>query len=222
MESGASVSLWDRDEALVKKTAQKLSSKGNVEAVVMEVSDLTSVENAVKSTQNSLGSIDILVCNAATNPVFGSLSNLPDQAFEKLVKVNIQSTLWLSQLVIPQMVESGGGSIILLSSIAAIRGNAFIGAYGMTKAAESALARNLAVEYGPSNVRVNAIAPGFIETDMTDGLPDDQKEALASQIPMGRLGTADEIAQTVLFLAGDSGSYITGQTLHVNGGMYTV
>ena len=109
-----------------------------------------------------------------------------------------------------------------MSSVVGIKGKAGQSNYAASKAGIIGFSKSIALELGSRNIRCNVIAPGFIETDMTDSLPQDQKEALASQIPMGRLGTVDEVAQTVLFLAGDGGSYITGQTLHVNGGMYSI
>ena len=219
--AGASVIISSRKKDACDQVSEMMLGEGlSVKSIPCNVGVKEEVEELVKNTRVKFGNIDILVCNAATNPVFGSLSNLPDQAFEKLVKVNIQSTLCLSQLVVPQMVESGGGSIILLSSIAAIRGNAFIGAYGMTKAAESALARNLAVEYGPSNIRVNAIAPGLVKTDFAKALwenPEILKQSTAT-CPMKRIGEPDEIGGAAVFLASQAGSFVNGHTLVIDGG----
>ena len=219
--AGASVIISSRKKDACDQVSEMMLGEGlSVKSIPCNVGVKEEVEELVKNARIKFGNIDILVCNAATNPVFGSLSNLPDQAFEKLVKVNIQSTLWLSQLVIPQMVESGGGSIILLSSIAAIRGNAFIGAYGMTKAAESALARNLAVEYGPSNVRVNAIAPGLVKTDFAKALWEDPvyRKKQESVTPLRRIGLPEDIAGVAHFLASPASAYLTGQSIVVDGG----
>jgi len=213
--AGASVIISSRKKDACDQVSEMMLGEGlSVKSIPCNVGVKEEVEELVKNTRVKFGNIDILVCNAATNPVFGSLSSLPDQAFEKLVKVNIQSTLWLSQLVIPQMVESGGGSIILLSSIAAIRGNAFIGAYGMTKAAESALARNLAVEYGPSNVRVNAIAPGPTIKNQRQSEKHFKKQYLAT--PLKRQVDVEQICNAVDFFIKNRS--ITGQVLAIDSG----
>ena len=142
--------------------------------------------------------------------------------FDRILSRNLRYALVSCREVASSLIEqSSPGAIVNISSIAA-RAIPLLAGYGAAKAGIIGFTKSLAREVGVRGVTVNAIAPGFIETDMTDSLPQDQKEALALQIPMGRLGTADEVAQTVLFLAGDGGSYITGQTLHVNGGMYTV
>jgi 3-oxoacyl-[acyl-carrier protein] reductase len=128
----------------------------------------------------------------------------------------------MSKSVLRGMIKKRSGRIISITSVVGAMGNAGQSNYAASKAGMIGFTKSLAREVGVRNITVNAIAPGFIETDMTDSLPEEQKEVLASQIPMGRLGTADEVAQAVLFLAADSGSYVTGQTLHINGGMYLV
>ena len=147
---------------------------------------------------------------------------MKEDEWEDIINTNLSSIYKMSKSVLRGMIKKRSGRIISITSVVGAMGNAGQSNYAAAKAGMIGFTKSLAREVGVRGITVNAIAPGFIETDMTDSLPDDQKEALASQIPMGRLGTADEIAQAVLFLAGDGGSYITGQTLHVNGGMYTV
>ena len=219
--SGASVVISSRKKEACDKVCSDINEKGfSAVSIPCNVGVKQDIEDLVAKTNTSFGNVDILVCNAATNPVFGSLSEMPDDAFEKLVKVNIHSTLWLSKLVVPQMIENGGGSIILLSSIAAIRGNAFIGGYGMTKAAESALARNLAVEYGHANVRVNAISPGLVKTDFAKALWNDPgyRKKQETATPLRRIGLPEDIAGVAHFLAAPASAYLTGQSLVVDGG----
>jgi len=219
--SGASVVISSRKKEVCDKVCSEITKQGlSAVSIPCNVGVKQDVEDLVANTNASFGNVDILVCNAATNPVFGPLSEIPDDAFEKLVKVNIQSTLWLSKLVVPQMISNKGGSIILLSSIAAIRGNAFIGGYGMTKAAESALARNLAVEYGHANVRVNAISPGLVKTDFAKALWNDPvyRKKQETATPLRRIGLPEDIAGVAHFLASPASAYLTGQSIVVDGG----
>jgi dehydrogenase/reductase SDR family member 4 len=166
------------------------------------------------------GGIDILVCNAATNPVYGPAANLTDELFAKIMTVNVQSTIWLCNLVLPQMADRGGGSIVILSSIAALRGSATIGAYGMSKAAEAAIARNLAVEWGPKGIRINAIAPGVVNTDFAKELVNDpvRRAQMENRTPLRRFGEPHDIAGIVHFLASPASAYITGQVIVADGG----
>jgi 3-oxoacyl-[acyl-carrier protein] reductase len=128
----------------------------------------------------------------------------------------------MSKAVLRGMIKKKAGRIISITSVVGAMGNAGQTNYAAAKAGIMGFTKSLAREVGARGITVNSVAPGFIQTDMTDALPEDQKDELAAQIPMGRLGTVNEVAQAVLFLAGDSGAYITAQTLHVNGGMYTV
>ena len=139
-----------------------------------------------------------------------------------IIDTNLSSNYKMSKSVLRGMIKKRSGRIISITSVVGAMGNAGQSNYAAAKAGIMGFTKSLAREVGVRGITVNAVAPGFIETDMTDSLPDDQKEALASQIPLGRLGAASEVAEAVLFLAGESGSYITGQTIHVNGGMYTV
>ena len=195
----------------------KISGKG----IVLNVTDNNQISSLGESIKNDFGIVDILVNNAGITRD-NILIRMKDDEWEDIINTNLSSVYKMSKSVLRGMIKKRSGRIISITSVVGAMGNAGQSNYAAAKAGMIGFTKSLAREVGVRGITVNAIAPGFIETDMTDSLPDDQKEALASQIPMGRLGTADEIAQAVLFLAGDGGSYITGQTLHVNGGMYTV
>jgi len=195
----------------------KISGKG----MKLDVTDNEQVSNLVKDIGKDFGSVDILVNNAGITRD-NILLRMKEDEWEDIINTNLSSIYKMSKSVLRGMIKNRSGRIISITSVVGAMGNAGQSNYGAAKAGIIGFTKSLAREVGVRGVTVNAIAPGFIETDMTDSLPDEQKKALAGQIPMGRLGTADEVAQSVLFLAGDSGSYITGQTLHVNGGMYTV
>ena len=195
----------------------KISGKG----MKLDVTDSEQVSNLVKNIGEDFGSVDILVNNAGITRD-NILLRMKEDEWEDIINTNLSSIYKMSKSVLRGMIKKRSGRIISITSVVGAMGNAGQSNYGAAKAGIIGFTKSLAREVGVRGVTVNAIAPGFIETDMTDSLPDEQKEALAGQIPMGRLGTADEVAQAVLFLAGDSGSYITAQTIHVNGGMYTV
>jgi 3-oxoacyl-[acyl-carrier protein] reductase len=195
----------------------KISGKG----MKLDVTDNEQVSNLVKDIGEDFGSVDILVNNAGITRD-NILLRMKEDEWEDIINTNLSSIYKMSKSVLRGMIKNRSGRIISITSVVGAMGNAGQSNYAAAKAGMIGFTKSLAREVGLRGITVNAIAPGFIETDMTDSLPDDQKEALASQIPMGRLGTADEIAQVVLFIAGDGGSYITGQTIHVNGGMYTV
>ena len=195
----------------------QISGKG----IVLDVKDNDQISSLGEGIKKDFESIDILVNNAGITRD-NILLRMKEDEWEDIINTNLSSVYKMSKLVLRGMIKKRSGRIISITSVVGSMGNAGQSNYAAAKAGMIGFTKSLAREVGVRGITVNAIAPGFIQTDMTDSLPDDQKEALASQIPMGRLGTADEIAQVVLFLAGDGGSYITGQTLHVNGGMYTV
>jgi len=195
----------------------KISGKG----MKLDVTDSEQVSNLVKNIGEDFGSVDILVNNAGITRD-NILLRMKEDEWEDIISTNLSSIYKMSKSVLRGMIKRRSGRIISITSVVGAMGNAGQSNYAAAKAGIIGFTKSLAREVGVRGITVNAIAPGFIETDMTDSLPDDQKEALASQIPMGRLGTPNEVAQAVLFLAGESGSYITGQTIHVNGGMYTV
>ena len=174
----------------------------------------------VDRTHDAYGQIDILVCNAAINPYAGPMADCPDEAFDKIMGSNIRSNHWLCSMVLPEMKERQDGSVIIVSSIGGLRGSEILGAYSISKAADMQMARNIAVEYGPYNVRANAIAPGLIRTDFAKYLwenPDILKRSTAGA-PLRRIGEADEIAGAAVFLSSRAGAFTTGQTIVCDGG----
>ena len=195
----------------------KVSGKG----IKLNVTDNEQIASLIKSVNEDFGSIDILINNAGITRD-NILLRMKEDEWEDIINTNLSSLYKMSKSVLRGMIKKRSGRIISITSVVGVMGNAGQSNYAAAKAGMIGFTKSLAREVGVRGITVNAVAPGFIETDMTSNLPDEQKEALASQIPMGRLGTPDEVANAVLFLAGDSGSYITGQTLHVNGGMYTV
>ena len=194
----------------------KISGKG----MMLDVTNNDQISYLIRTINEDFGSIDILVNNAGITRD-NILMRMKEDEWEDIINTNLSSIYKMSKSVLRGMIKNRSGRIISITSVVGAMGNAGQSNYAAAKAGIIGFTKSLAREVGVRGITVNAIAPGFIETDMTDSLPDNQKEALASQIPMGRLGTADEVAQVALFLAADTGSYITGQTLHVNGGMYS-
>ncbi len=219
---GARVVVSSRKAEACEAVAAAIRGRGG-EALVIpcNISRRNEVEALVAGTLETWGRIDALVCNAAVNPVYGPLGELSDEAFDKVMGANVKSNLWLCNLVIPGMAERGGGAVVIVSSIAGIRGTEMIGAYGISKAADFALARNLAVEWGPRNVRVNCIAPGLIKTDFARALWEDEErlEQRNAATPLRRIGTPDEIGGIAAFLASPAASFITGQIIVADGGV---
>jgi NAD(P)-dependent dehydrogenase (short-subunit alcohol dehydrogenase family) len=176
----------------------------------------------VDATHERLGPVDILVGNAGVNPFYGSMSEIPDAAYDKIMATNVKSNLWLTNLVAPDMIARGGGSIMITSSTGAFAPSLVLGAYSISKLAVIGLVRNLAAELGPSQVRVNAICPGLIRTDFAQALWDnpEAEERANQQIPLRRLGEADDLKGLAVFLGSDASAYITGQALTVCGGSH--
>ncbi len=189
--------------------------------MALNVTDNDQISEVMKNITDTYGAVDILINNAGITRD-NLLMRMKEDEWDAIMNTNLASVYKMSKAVLRGMMKKKAGRIISIASVVGAMGNAGQTNYAAAKAGIMGFTKSLAREVGPRGITVNAVAPGFIKTDMTDALPEEQKEALASQIPMGRLGTADEIAGSVLFLAGDSGSYVTAQTIHVNGGMYTV
>ena len=201
----------------------KIFNENNIlgKGMKLNVTDNEQISTLIKTITENYGSVDILINNAGITRD-NILVRMKDDEWEDIINTNLSSVFRMSKAVLRGMIKKKSGRIISITSVVGAMGNAGQSNYSAAKAGIMGFTKSLAREVGVRGITVNAIAPGFIETDMTDKLTEDQKESLASQIPMARLGTVEEIAQSVLFLSGESGSYITAQTLHVNGGMYTV
>ena len=203
----------------ISRTFQENSINGK--GFALNVTENDQIEKLMGSISDEFGSVDILVNNAGITRD-NLLMRMKDDEWNDIMNTNLASVYKMSKAVLRGMMKKKNGRIISIASVVGAMGNAGQTNYSAAKAGIMGFTKSLAREVGPRGITVNAIAPGFIKTDMTDALPEEQKEFLANQIPLGRLGTVDEIAQSVLFLARESGAYITAQTLHVNGGMYTV
>ena len=199
----------------------KIFNENNIlgKGMKLNVTDNEQISTLLKNITEDYGSVDILINNAGITRD-NILVRMKEDEWDDIINTNLSSVYKMSKAVLRGMIKKRSGRIISITSVVGSMGNAGQSNYAAAKAGIMGFTKSLAREVGIRGITVNAIAPGFIKTDMTDALPDAQKEALASQIPLARLGTVDEIAQSVLFLAGESGSYITAQTLHVNGGMY--
>jgi NAD(P)-dependent dehydrogenase (short-subunit alcohol dehydrogenase family) len=220
-KAGAKVVISSRDAQACEAVVRELKQQGH-EAIALacHVGRKDQLRSLVDNTVSHWGKVDVLVCNAATNPVFGTLKDIDDGAFDKIMSTNVKSVLQLCNMICPLMAANGSGSVILMSSIAALRGNREIGAYGVSKAALAALTRNLAVEWGPQGIRVNAIAPGLVKTDFARALwedPDRLKRA-ESRTPLRRIGEPNDIAGVALFLATQASAYVTGEMIVADGG----
>jgi NAD(P)-dependent dehydrogenase (short-subunit alcohol dehydrogenase family) len=221
-EHGAKVVISSRKAGPCEEVAAEINerSPGHAIAVPANISSKEDLQRLVDETRKAFGKIDILVCNAASNPFYGSQLDISDDAFRKILDNNIVANNWLIQMVAPEMKERHDGAIVIVSSIGGLRGSTVIGAYCISKAADMQLARNLAQELGPDNIRVNCIAPGLVKTDFARALwdtPEGEKRA-SSGTPLRRLGEPDDIAGAAVFLGSKAGSWMTGQTIVVDGG----
>ena len=199
----------------------KIFAENNIlgKGMMLNVTDNEQISELLTSITADYGSVDILVNNAGITRD-NILVRMKEDEWDDIINTNLSSVYKMSKAVLRGMIKKRSGRIISITSVVGAMGNAGQSNYAAAKAGIMGFTKSLAREVGVRGITVNAIAPGFIKTDMTDALSDKQKETLAIQIPLARLGTVDEIAQSVLFLAGESGSYITAQTLHVNGGMF--
>lgn len=222
-DQGAKVVISSRKADACAEGAQAINAKhGGSTALPIpaNISSKDDLQNLVDETRRQLGRIDILVCNAASNPYYGPMAGISDDQFRKILDNNVIANHWLIAMVAPEMLERKEGSIILISSIGGLRGSTMIGAYNISKAADFQLARNLAAEFGPAGVRVNCIAPGLIRTDFARTLWEDPDtlKVVTRGSPMQRIGEPHEIAGAAVFLASPASTFMTGQTIVVDGG----
>lgn len=223
-EAGAKVVISSRKIAACQDVADGINlahGEGTAIAVAANISSKEDLSRLVEQTMSAFGKITTLVCNAASNPYYGPLAGISDDQFSKILANNVIANHWLIQMTAPQMIERRDGSIIIVSSIGGLRGSPVIGAYTISKAADLQMARSLAVEFGPSNVRVNCIAPGLVRTDFARALwenPETLKRSTAGA-PLRRIGEPDEIAGAAIYLASKASSFMTGQTLVLDGGV---
>lgn len=220
-QHGAAVVISSNERDACESIAAELRGAGcNVVGIPCDVASRDELERLVSQTLEAFSKIDILVCNAGVAPHMGPIASASDADWDVTMTVNLRSVLWLTGLVIPGMAERRDGSVIIISSIAGVRGNKAIGLYGLSKAASAELARNLAVEWGPSNIRANAISPGLIRTEFARPLLDDASvmERRLALTPLRRAGTPQEIAGVAVMLAAAAGAFVTGQNIIVDGG----
>ena len=223
--AGAKVVISSRKAEPCENVAKSIrDGGGDAIAVTANIADKAQLEHLVATTRSEWGQIDVLVCNAASNPYYGPMAQMPDEAFNKVLQNNIVSNHWLANLVLPEMAERKDGAVIIVSSIGGLKGTAAFGAYAISKAADMQLARNLAVEWGEHNIRVNCIAPGLIKTDFARALWEnpDLRKRYETITPLRRLGEPDDIGGIAVFLASRAGAFVTGQTIVADGGVTIV
>lgn len=220
-QAGARLIISSESADDCQRVAEQLTEAGMVALpMAADLADIAAVEALANRALNVFGVIDVLVCNAGRAPHLGSLQHISDADWDLTMMVNLRSVHELTRRLLPVMAHHGGGSVVLMSSIAGLRGNKALGLYGLSKAALAQMARNLAVEWGPSNVRVNAICPGIIQTEFARPLTDNPAlmERRLQATPLRRAGSPNEVAALALLLATPGGAFITGQSLVVDGG----
>ena len=222
-DHGAKVVITSRNLEPCQAVANAINARhpGAAIAVASSLSSKESLQAMIDAGRAAFGPIDVLVCNAASNPHYGPIETITDEAFRKTLELNIIAQHWLVMMVAPEMRARKAGSIILVSSIGGLRGSPILGAYAITKAADIQMAKNLAREYGPDNVRINAIAPGLVKTDFARALwenPENLKNS-TSNACLGRIGEPHEIAGAAVFLGSDASTFMTGQTMTIDGGV---
>ena len=221
-KENASVIISSRKTEACEAAVKRIQSVGGVaHAIPANIGKKNDIENLISETKKTFGKIDLLVCNAASNPFYGSMSELPDEAFQKILQNNVISNHWLANLVLPDMAERKSGTIIIVSSIGGLKGTDKLGAYAISKAADMQLARNLSIEWGSKNITVNCIAPGLIKTDFAKALWENEKirKHYEELTPLKRVGDPDDIGGIAVFLASKAGAFVPGQTIGADGGV---
>lgn len=219
---GAKVVVSSRKAEACEEVAEAIRrARGEAIVIPCNIAHKEEVEALVKGAAKQWGRIDTLVCNAAVNPYFGPLANIDDEAFDKIMSANVKSNLWLCNLALPEIAKNGGGSAIIVSSIAGLRGSPVLGAYAISKAADFGLTRSLALEWGPKGVRVNCIAPGLVKTDFARALWEDEKtlKTRLERTPLRRIGEPDDIGGVAAFLASRAAAFVTGEIIVADGGV---
>ena len=218
---GARVVVSSRTSDACRDVAAAIvAGGGQALAVPCNVSHEDQLAELVDRTLDHWGRVDVLVCNAAVNPYLGPMAKASAGVYDKIMGTNVKNVLWLCNRVIPDMAERRDGAVIIISSIGGLKGHRTLGLYALSKSAEMQLARNLAVEWGPGNIRVNCIAPGFVRTDFARAFWEDTKvltEALDAY-PLGRIGEPEDVAGAAVFLASRAGTFVSGQVVVVDGG----
>jgi NAD(P)-dependent dehydrogenase (short-subunit alcohol dehydrogenase family) len=221
-EHGARVVVSSRKQEGCDAVSQAIRDRGG-QAVTKtcNIGHKQELQALVDFTCDRWGGVDILVCNAAVNPYFGPSIAAPDDAYDRIMAYNVRSNFWLCNMVLPGMAARGGGAVVIISSIGGLRGSPTLGIYGLSKAADMQLARNIAAEWGPRNIRANCIAPGLVRTDFARALWEDPAnlKRRTRDTPLKRIGEPDEIAGAAVFLASQAGSFMTGQTMVIDGGV---
>lgn len=223
-EHGANVVVSSRKQDACEAAAAEINDRLGRRAAIAVAANIgakEALQALVDQTNAAFGKIDICICNAASNPYFGPMSGISDDQFLKILQNNVISNHWLINMCAPQMRARKDGAVIIISSVGGLKGSPVIGAYDISKAADMQLARNLAVEFGADNVRVNTIAPGLVQTDFAKALwenPDILKASTA-RAALKRIGQPDEIAGMAVLLASQAGAFVTGQTLIIDGGV---
>jgi 3-oxoacyl-[acyl-carrier protein] reductase len=220
-EQGARVFItFVGNEAAARETVDSIQGAGGTaEALRVDVADTTAAEAAVADVAKRAGKLDVLVANAGVS-IDALLLRLKEDDFDRTLAVNLKGAVACSRAAIKVMMRAKTGRIVLLSSVVGEMGNVGQTAYAASKAALLGVAKSLAREYASRSITVNAVAPGYVDTDMTSGLTGELREKMLTAVPLGRTGTAREIAAAIAYLASDEAAYVTGQTLRVNGGMY--
>jgi len=224
-EHGARVVISSRKLDQCEATAEEINVRygaGSAVAIACNAGRKDELQRLVDTTRERLGTIDISIGNAGVNPFYGSITDIPDDAFDKTLSTNVKANLWLAQMVAPDMKAKGSGSIMITSSTGAFRPSDTLGTYSVSKLADLALVRNLALELGPFGIRVNAICPGLVRTDFARALWDnpESERRINEEVPMRRLGVPDDLKGVAVFLASDASSYMTGQALTLCGGTH--